>query len=56
MKTNQIITAFAVVALLGAGVLVQAEETNQPAWMKPDPAAMKKWQDLRSACSSAGDR
>ncbi len=36
-----------VAGLLGAGALAQAAETNQPAWLKPDPAALKKWQDLR---------
>lgn len=37
----------AVAALLGAGLMARAEETNPPAWMQPDPAALKKWQDLR---------
>ena len=44
MKIRMMIAA---AALLGACSLARAEETNQPAWMKPDPAAMKKWQDLR---------
>ena len=47
MKMKQIVRMLAAAALLGACSLARAEETNQLAWMKPDPAAMKKWQDMR---------
>ena len=46
MKTYKIVTSLAAV-LLGCGLLASAAETNQPPWMQPDPAALKKWQDLR---------
>ena len=49
MKTRELIKMAAVclTAALGAGVQAQAAETNQPAWLRPDPAAMKRWQDMR---------
>ena len=44
---RRMMTMLALAALLGAGALAQSTETNQPAWMRPDPAALKRWQDMR---------
>jgi len=43
MKRLNLLTALTV--LIGAGAL--AEEANQPAWMSPDPASVKRWRDMR---------
>ncbi len=40
-------TMLALSALLGAGALAQTAETNQPSWMRPDPAALARWKDMR---------
>ena len=36
-----------VTAVLGVGALAQAEESHQAAGMKPDPVALKNWQEMR---------